>query len=169
MIFIAYATSHCAFSSNLFHGHFAQIYISQLSDPKNKKCNPWKVFGNNHPQILPLLSRRGPRGPEARLSQHYIGPKMTFHHFKSRRVWGWFVPKTFQGLHFLFSGSLSWSIYIWAICPWNKFDEKAQCEGVPPIYWQLRTKFWKLKKKTLIWYFYQVHTALFHQICFTGR
>ena len=21
---------------------------------------------------------------------------------------------------------LSWSIYIWAICPWNKFDEKAQ-------------------------------------------
>ena len=40
----------------------------------------------------------------------------------------WFVPKTFQGLHFLFSGPLRWSIYIWAICPWNKFDEKAQCE-----------------------------------------
>ena len=48
------------------------------------------------------------------------------------RVWGWFVPKlfTFQGLHFLFSGSLSWSIYIWAICPWNKFDGKAHCEPV---------------------------------------
>ena len=43
-------------------------------------------------------------------------------------VWGWFIPKTFQGLHFLFSGSLSWLMYIWAKCPWNKFDEKAQCE-----------------------------------------
>ena len=29
--------SHCAFSSNLFHGHLAQIYIDQLSDPENKK------------------------------------------------------------------------------------------------------------------------------------
>ena len=27
----------------------------------------------------------------------------------------------------MFSGSLSWSIYIWAKYPWNKFDEKAQC------------------------------------------
>ena len=70
---------------------------------KIKKCSPWKVFGKNHPQILQLLSRRGPRSLEARLSQHYI---------------------TFQGLYFLFSGSLSWSMYIWAICPWNKFDEK---------------------------------------------
>ena len=66
--------SHCAFSSNLFHGHLAQIYIDQVSDPENKKCSPWKVFGKNHPQILQLLSRRGPRSPEARLSQHYIGP-----------------------------------------------------------------------------------------------
>ena len=49
---------------------------------------------------------------------------------KSRRVWGWFVPKTFQGLHFLFSGSLSWWIDIWLICPWNKFEDKAQCETV---------------------------------------
>ena len=52
-----------------------------------------------------------------------LGPLL----LKCCRVWGWFLPKTFQGLHFLFSGSLSWSIYIWAICPWNKFDEKAQC------------------------------------------
>ena len=33
-----------------------------------------------------------------------LGPLL----LKSRRVWGWLVPKTFQGLHFLFSGSLSW-------------------------------------------------------------
>ena len=29
--------SHCAFSSNLFHGHITQKYIDQLSDPENKK------------------------------------------------------------------------------------------------------------------------------------
>ena len=51
--------SHCAFSSNLFHGQIAQIYIDQLRDPENKKCSPWKVFGTNHPQTLRLLSRRG--------------------------------------------------------------------------------------------------------------
>ena len=53
-----------------------------------------------------------------------LGPLL----FKSLGVWGWFIPKTFQGLPFLFSGSLSWLMYIWVICPWNKFDEKAQCK-----------------------------------------
>ena len=33
------------FSSNLFHGQITQRYIDQLSDPKNKKCSPWIVFG----------------------------------------------------------------------------------------------------------------------------
>ena len=84
--------SHCAFSSNLFHGYFVQIYIDQISDPENKKCSPWKVFGIKHPQILQLLSRRGPRSPEARLSQHYMGPKMTFRHFSN------FCRKKFLGL-----------------------------------------------------------------------
>ena len=88
----ALAPSHCAFSSNLFHGHLAQIYIDQLSDPENKKCRPWKVFGKNHPQTPRLLSRRGPRSAEARLSQHYIGPKMTFQHFSN------FCRKKFLGL-----------------------------------------------------------------------
>ena len=46
-----------------------------------------------------------------------------------------FFSKTFQGLHFLFSGSLIWSIYIWAICPWNKFDDKGQCDCVIDIKW----------------------------------
>ena len=49
---------------------------------------------------------------------------------QSHRVWGWFIPKTFQGEHFLFSGELIWSICFWVICPWNKFEEKAQCEAV---------------------------------------
>ena len=90
---LSHATvSHCTFSSNLFHGQIAQIYIDHLSGPKNKKCSPWKVFGTNHSQTLQLLSRRGPRSREARLSQHYIGPKMTFQHFSN------FCRKKFPGL-----------------------------------------------------------------------
>ena len=34
------AHSHCAFSSNLFHGQISQIYIDHLSGPENKKCSP---------------------------------------------------------------------------------------------------------------------------------
>ena len=84
--------SHCAFSSNLFHGQIAQTYIDHLSGPENKKCSPWKVFGTNHPQIWPLLTRRGPRSPDMRLSQHYIGPKMTSWHFSN------FCRKKFFGI-----------------------------------------------------------------------
>ena len=123
--------AHCAFSSNLFHRQIAQIYIDQLSDPENKKCSTWKDIGKSHPQTSRLLSRRGTNSLEARLSQHYIGPQMTFRnvfsaeiwkmsecHFwanvmlrqsrlrasraspaQNSRVWGWFFPKTFQGLH----------------------------------------------------------------------
>ena len=32
--------AHCAFSSNLFHGQIAQIYIDHLSGHENKKCSP---------------------------------------------------------------------------------------------------------------------------------
>ena len=85
-------SSHCTFSSNLFHGLITQIAINQLSDPENKKCSPWKVFGTIHPQTLQLLSRRGPRSPKARLSQHYVGLKMTFQHFSK------FCRKKFPGL-----------------------------------------------------------------------
>ena len=41
--------SHCAFSSNLFHGHIVQKYIDQISTPENKKCSPGKVFGIKPP------------------------------------------------------------------------------------------------------------------------
>ena len=53
-----------------------------------------------------------------------LGPLM----LKSLGVWGWFTPKNFQGEHFLFSGELIWLICFWVICPWNKFEEKVQCE-----------------------------------------
>ena len=73
--------SHCAFSSNLF-----------LKYLLTKKCSPWKVFGVNHPQTPRPLSWRGPRCPEARLSQHYIGQKWHSYIFqisaeKSSQAW----------------------------------------------------------------------------------
>ena len=61
-----------------------------------------------------------------------------------KRVWGWFVPKNFQGLHFLFSESLSWRIAIWTICPWNKIEEKAQCDPVLKIF----MRFWLQTRKS---------------------
>ena len=70
--------THCAFSSNLCRGQITQKAIHQLSDLENKKCSPWKVFWTIYPQTLRLLSRRGPRSPDTRLSQHSISPKMTF-------------------------------------------------------------------------------------------
>ena len=73
---------------------FSQFHrqISQMCGSENKKCSPWKVFVTNHPQIWPPLTRRGPRSPDMRLSQHYIGPKMTFCHFST------FCRKKFPGL-----------------------------------------------------------------------
>ena len=41
--------THCAFSSNLFHGHIVLKYIEQMSPPENKKCSPGKVFGIKPP------------------------------------------------------------------------------------------------------------------------
>ena len=91
--------AHCAFSSNLFHGQIVQTAILQLIDSENKKCSPFKVFGRNHPQTLRLLSRKGPRSPDARLFQHYIGPKMLLQHFPN------FCRKKFPGLTKEISGT----------------------------------------------------------------
>ena len=52
-----------------------------------------------------------------------LGPLL----LKNRRFWGWFVPKKFQWLHFLFSGSLIWWTAFWVICLWNEFEETKQC------------------------------------------
>ena len=50
-----------------------------------------KSWWINKPQTLLLLSRRGPRGPNTRLSQHYICPKMVFFHssnfFRKKFLW----------------------------------------------------------------------------------
>ena len=52
-----------------------------------------------------------------------LGPLL----LKNRRFWEWFVPKKFQCLHILFSGSLIWGTAFWVICPWNEFEETKQC------------------------------------------
>ena len=101
-----------AFSSNLFHGQIVQIAILRLSDQENKKCSPWKVFRIIHPQN--------------RFAPGLLGPLL----LKSHRFLEYFLQSSFQGLHFLFFGSRCWRIAIWTICPWNKFEEKAQCEYV---------------------------------------
>ena len=52
--------SHCAFSSNLFHGHIVQIYIDQMRPPENKKCSPGKVFGIKPPSNLTTFEQERP-------------------------------------------------------------------------------------------------------------
>ena len=66
-----------------------------------------------------------------------LGPLL----LKSLGVWEWFIPKTFQGEHFLFSGELIWSICFWVIYPWNKFEEKEQCQFAIVLVTYLRETF----------------------------
>ena len=60
-----------------------QKYIDQLNVPENKNVALEKFLHQNHPQTLPLLTRRGPRCQNARMSQYYMGPKMKFVIFPS--------------------------------------------------------------------------------------
>ena len=119
-------THTCAFPPNLFHGQIPQKSINQTSSPENKKCSLWKVFEINHPQTMQLLSRRGPRSSEARLSNVMLRQSR----LRASRA---SPNQKSQGARVVcFLVTL---IYIWAICLRNKFDEKAQCEHE----WSLRT------------------------------
>ena len=40
----ALSSTHCAFSSNLFHEKITQTYTDHLSSPEGIKFSPWKVF-----------------------------------------------------------------------------------------------------------------------------
>jgi hypothetical protein len=100
----------------LFHGQITQKYTDQPNAPENKKCSLWKVFVIKLPSLI----------------SGHLGPLLV----KNAGFEGGFISKTFQGLHFLLSGSLSWSIHFWVICPWNKFEEKAQYEtGISKAFW----------------------------------
>ena len=73
--------THCAFSSNLFHGQITR----KMSSPENKNCRPWKGFGvkpPSHPARY-FWAKEALECPDASLSQHYIGPEMTFWHFSN--------------------------------------------------------------------------------------
>ena len=77
-------------SGGFIQAHNCLIWCSTSYKPfGNVIVNP--VFGINYPQNLRLLSMRGPRSPEARPSQHYIGPKFAFCHlsnFCRKKVFG---------------------------------------------------------------------------------
>ena len=96
-------TTHYPF----FHGQTTQ----NLSTKWVPKSSSWKVFGIKHPQTLQLLNRRGPRCPDMRLSQHYIGPKndiLSFFNFLQKKV-SFLFQKLFKGYIFCFLGnSFGW-------------------------------------------------------------
>ena len=58
---------------------------------------------------------------------HKLGPSLGFFGGLTLFYFGllWQV-----GCRYTYSGSLSWWIAIWVICPWNKFEEKAQFDSV---------------------------------------
>ena len=58
--FFVKTVAHCAFSSNLFHGHIVQKHIDQMSLPENKKCSPGKVFGIKPPSNLSSFEQERP-------------------------------------------------------------------------------------------------------------
>ena len=78
-----------------------------------------------------------------------LGPLL----LKNRRVWGWFVSKKFQWLHFFFSGSLSWWTAFWVICPWNEFEETEQCVPVCGKKTSLGKSTKKVWWSSIPWYF----------------
>ena len=93
---------HCQNNSNLPHtAIFLQICFmgilfkntsTKWVPQKTKNVALEKFLEWNHPQTSLLLSRRGPRCPDARLSQHYISPKMICCNFSN------FCRKKFPGL-----------------------------------------------------------------------
>ena len=54
-----------------------------MRHPETKNGALEKFLKYSHPQTQQLLSRKGPRYRAARLSQHYIGPKVTFCHLSN--------------------------------------------------------------------------------------
>jgi len=117
-------------------------YVFLFSDVCSMKWNLWEdILIHVHIYISPLSSSHTAlyssnllHGQIAQMHiDHLSGHKIKkCRHLeplllKSSGVWGWFIYHLFKGYIFILC-PLRWSICIWAICPWNKFDEKAQCE-----------------------------------------
>ena len=66
---------------------------------------------------------------EFRASQKMLGLRVVF------------LPNFFQVLYFISPVELIWLIGFWVICPWNKFEEKAQC-GTVGMRDSVDSKFW---------------------------
>ena len=86
-----------------------------------------------------------------------LGPLL----LKNRRFWGWFVPKNFQWLHLLFSGSVIWWTAFWVICPWNEFEETKQCavHEIQNFFWP-KAFFWSIMKMAVRIFFHNMSQGL---------
>ena len=81
--------SHCAFSSNLFHGHIVQKHIDQMSPPENKKCSPGKVFGIKPPSNPWTFEQQRPQRPVCEAVSTLHQPKndmLQFFKFLQKKV-----------------------------------------------------------------------------------
>ena len=88
------------------------------------RCHTWKLFSADIWKMLEYHFRDDVMLRQSCLQASGASPAQ-----KSRglRV---VYSKNFSRAMLFVSGSLSWLMYIWAIYPRNKFDEKAQCEHV---------------------------------------
>ena len=91
--------------------HNSRLIFYGVILSRAQKYSPWKVFWINYPQTPWLLSRRGHRCPEARLSQHYMDPKMTLCHFSN------FCKNKFPGLTTELSCTY-WMNLFWCFAKW---------------------------------------------------
>ena len=121
---------------------------SSKSCPLNnwpRKCEMWPliIFWNKPPSNPRFLSRRGPRSLELGLSQHYIGPKMTFLHFPN------FCRKKFPGLkkEFFCTYWMNVEVLPHDFC---KLQPPKLDKNVPDPFWQAGKLFsaeiWKMKE-----------------------
>ena len=76
MVFCSKSCHTALFHQTCFMGRQLKYTSTIWVDMKTKNVAHEKLI-IKHPQTPLLLSRKDPRGPDMRLSQHYTGPKMT--------------------------------------------------------------------------------------------
>ena len=108
------------------------------------RCHTWKLFSADIWKMLEYHFRDDVMLRQSCLQASGASPAQ-----KSRglRV---VYSKNFSRAMLFVSGSLSWLMYIWAIYPRNKFDEKAQCATVIECLWTQKTLKSMLRKYILI-------------------
>ena len=109
----------CFLFTSLFHGQITRRYINHLSSPDGIKWSlqnfwkppPFKSFAFCHFWVNVISKKPWVRASSTSLTEKAQGLKG-----------GGF--QKFCRLHFFYFGELRWLMYIWVICPWNKFGKK---------------------------------------------